>query len=81
MPDSIPTIASVAPRAPATATPAAALCGLPLGEILVHTAGLAPEKVEEALAAQRGDQAGVHVGDTLDEVVAHLSGLMAASRT
>ena len=65
MPDSIPTTAPVAPRPLATATPAAALCGLPLGEILVHTAGLAPEKVEEALAAQRVDQAGVRVGEIL----------------
>jgi general secretion pathway protein E len=66
MPDSIPTTAAPLPRAAAlAATPAAALCGLPLGEILVHTAGLAPEKVEEALLAQRGDQAGVRLGEIL----------------
>ena len=41
------------------------LCGRPLGEILAQTAKLAPEKLEEALAAQRGDQAGSRLGDIL----------------
>jgi general secretion pathway protein E len=41
------------------------LCGRPLGEILVHTAGLSPERLEEALAAQRGEHAGVRLGEIL----------------
>src|SRR5512142_240935 len=51
-------------RAP-TAPDASHLCGRPLGEILVRTEGLAPEKLEEALAAQRGEQAGVRLGEIL----------------
>jgi general secretion pathway protein E len=41
------------------------LCGRPLGEILAETVKLPPEKLEEALAAQRGDQAGVRLGEIL----------------
>ncbi|HEY6099746.1 MAG TPA: type II secretion system protein GspE, partial [Anaeromyxobacter sp.] len=41
------------------------LCGRPIGEILVETAKLAPEKVEEALALQRGEQAGARLGEIL----------------
>jgi general secretion pathway protein E len=41
------------------------LCGRPLGEILLETAGLTAERLEEALAAQRGDEAGVRLGEIL----------------
>jgi general secretion pathway protein E len=41
------------------------LTGRLLGEILVATAGLAPEKLEEALAAQRGEHAGLRLGEIL----------------
>jgi general secretion pathway protein E len=41
------------------------LCGRPLGEILLEVAKLPPEKLAEALAAQRGEQAGVRVGEIL----------------
>jgi general secretion pathway protein E len=41
------------------------LCGRLLGEILVETAGLARDRLEEALAAQRGDLAGVRLGEIL----------------
>jgi general secretion pathway protein E len=41
------------------------LCGRPLGEILAETAKLAPEKLEEALALQRGEQAGIRLGEIL----------------
>jgi general secretion pathway protein E len=41
------------------------LCGRPLGEILVQTAHLDPGKVEEALAAQKGEQAGSRLGEIL----------------
>ncbi len=41
------------------------LCGRPIGEILVEIARLAPEKVEEALALQRGEQAGARLGEVL----------------
>ena len=50
---------------PVAGVPGAALRGRPLGEILVRTAGLPPEKLEEALAAQRGEQAGVRLGEIL----------------
>ncbi len=67
MADPIPTAAPMhlasAPALPATAV--AALSGRPLGEILVQTEGLAPEKLEEALAAQRGEQAGTRLGEIL----------------
>ena len=45
--------------------PPASLCGRPLGEILAATAGLAPEKVAEALALQGGEQAGARLGEIL----------------
>jgi len=41
------------------------LCGRPIGEILRETAKLPPEKVEEALALQRGEQAGTRIGEIL----------------
>ncbi len=41
------------------------LCGRPLGEILVETVKLDPARVEEALAAQKGEQAGSRLGDIL----------------
>jgi len=41
------------------------LCGRKLGEILVEVAGLAPARLEEALAAQRGEQAGARLGEIL----------------
>jgi general secretion pathway protein E len=41
------------------------LCGRPLGEILRETAGLSAEKLEAALAAQRGEEAGVRLGEIL----------------
>src|SRR5690349_14258182 len=45
--------------------PLPALAGRPLGEILVRTANLDPAKVEEALAAQRGEHAGARLGEIL----------------
>ncbi len=41
------------------------LCGRPLGEILAETAKLAPARIEEALAAQRGEQSGARIGEIL----------------
>ncbi len=41
------------------------LCGRRIGEILTETAKLAPEKVEEALALQQGEQAGLRLGEIL----------------
>jgi general secretion pathway protein E len=41
------------------------LCGRPLGAILAETAKLAPERLEEALALQRGEQAGARLGEVL----------------
>ncbi|HET8539687.1 MAG TPA: type II secretion system ATPase GspE [Anaeromyxobacter sp.] len=41
------------------------LCGRPLGEILRETAKLPPERLEEALALQRGEQAGTRLGEIL----------------
>lgn len=41
------------------------LCGRPLGEILRETAKLTPERIEEALALQRGEQAGTRLGEIL----------------
>src|SRR5574338_821479 len=41
------------------------LVGRPIGEILAATAGLAPERLEEALALQRGEQAGRRLGEIL----------------
>jgi general secretion pathway protein E len=41
------------------------LCGRRLGEILVASAGLPPARIEEALAAQRGVDAGLRLGEIL----------------
>ena len=41
------------------------LCGRPIGEILQEVAKLAPEKVQEALALQRGEGAGTRLGELL----------------
>jgi general secretion pathway protein E len=41
------------------------LCGRPIGEILVETVKLDPARLEEALAAQRGEHAGARLGDIL----------------
>jgi general secretion pathway protein E len=41
------------------------LCGRRLGEILVEVGGLDPARLEEALAAQRGEQAGARLGEIL----------------
>ena len=63
-----PTDLALAP-APAPAAPPAAghawLVGRRLGEILVATAGLDPARLEEALAAQRGELAGTRLGEIL----------------
>src|SRR5512137_1881026 len=56
---------TLAPPAPAPGSVAASLVGRPLGELLVAQAGLAPEKLEEALAAQQGEQAGQRLGEIL----------------
>jgi general secretion pathway protein E len=64
----IETLASRAAEraAPLLAAPShAALCGRPLGEILVELSHLAPERLEEALSAQHGEQAGVRLGEIL----------------
>jgi len=53
------------PRAGAPPSAATALSGRPLGEILVTTEVLAPDKLEEALAAQRGELAGTRLGEIL----------------
>jgi general secretion pathway protein E len=47
------------------ATVAAPLAVRPIGRILVETEGLAPERLEEALAAQRGEHAGQRLGEIL----------------
>ncbi|HEX7624164.1 MAG TPA: type II secretion system ATPase GspE [Anaeromyxobacteraceae bacterium] len=62
-----PTLHAALPTLARIATPptALALAGRLLGEILVHTAGLAPDKLEEALASQRGEHAGVRLGEIL----------------
>jgi general secretion pathway protein E len=56
-----PTAREAAPAAPS----AASLSGRPLGEILVATSKLSREKLDEALAQQRGEQAGVRLGEIL----------------
>ncbi|WP_041448104.1 type II secretion system ATPase GspE [Anaeromyxobacter sp. Fw109-5] len=43
----------------------ARLCGRPLGEILVATGALAPELLDAALLAQRGEHAGARLGEIL----------------
>ena len=55
----------------ARAAPPLPLAGRLLGEILVQTAGLAPSKLEEALAAQRGEHAGTRLG----EILVHMKAL------
>jgi general secretion pathway protein E len=46
------------------------LCGRPLGEILRETVKLPPERIEEALALQRGEQAGTRLGEILVRIKA-----------
>ena len=58
-------IQTLAPPAPVPGAVAASLVGRPLGEILVAQSGLAREKLEEGLAAQRGEQAGQRLGEIL----------------
>ncbi len=41
------------------------LCGRPLGEILRETVKLPQERIEEALALQKGEQAGTRLGEIL----------------
>jgi len=41
------------------------LCGRPLGEILVQAGDVPATRVEEALAAQKGEQAGARLGEIL----------------
>jgi len=61
-----PTLLAPAPAAPAPPPGAhPALRGRRLGEILVETAGLSPERLEEALALQRGEGAGARLGELL----------------
>jgi general secretion pathway protein E len=60
----IPVAPPPIPARPAPSGPSP-YCGRPLGEILAHTVKLAPEKVEEALALQRGEQAGARLGEIL----------------
>lgn len=61
-------LAEVRSVPPAEAHPSSgleALRGRPLGEILLSVANLPAEKLEEALAAQRGEQAGMRLGEIL----------------
>ncbi|HZY05900.1 MAG TPA: type II secretion system ATPase GspE [Anaeromyxobacteraceae bacterium] len=44
---------------------AARAAGRPLGEILVATAGIPPQRIEEALLAQQGEMAGLRLGEVL----------------
>jgi general secretion pathway protein E len=63
----IPSLPSPEPRerTALVANAPAFLCGRRIGEILVETAKLTAEKVEEALALQRGEQAGARLGEIL----------------
>jgi general secretion pathway protein E len=64
----VPSPSLPAPSAPLSLAGRASehgLSGRPLGEILVRTEGLAPERLEEALAAQRGELAGARLGEIL----------------
>jgi general secretion pathway protein E len=45
--------------------PGAGLAGRPLGEILVRSEGLDPARLDEALRAQLGEQAGARLGEVL----------------
>src|SRR5512137_1051270 len=60
-------IETQAPIAPSPEPPAspAALRGRPLGEILAAIAGVSPDKVAEALAAQQAEPAGLRFGEAL----------------
>ncbi len=60
MPETSPTLVYDAQPAPPTPS-----CGRPLGEILVASGKLSPERLEEALAAQRGESAGTRIGEIL----------------
>ena len=65
MTDPTANVIKLSPSPRPIAATAPALGGRPLGEILVLQAGLAPEKLEEALAAQRGEHAGQRLGEIL----------------
>src|SRR6516165_2517088 len=65
MTDPTANVIKLTPSPQPIAATAPALGGRPLGEILVLQAGLAPEKVEEALASQRGEHAGQRLGEIL----------------
>ncbi|HSN92803.1 MAG TPA: type II secretion system ATPase GspE [Anaeromyxobacteraceae bacterium] len=70
MPDDARTEIVPAPEAPRERTALVAhapawLCGRPLGEILRETAGLPEERLKAALEAQRGEEAGVRLGEIL----------------
>ena len=60
-------IETAAPPAPSPEEPVvpAALRGRPLGEILAAIAGVSPEKVAEALAAQQAEPGGLRFGEAL----------------
>ncbi|HEY7725152.1 MAG TPA: type II secretion system protein GspE, partial [Anaeromyxobacteraceae bacterium] len=53
------------PSARPAAAPPPGLAGRPIGEILVRAEGLDPARIEEALAAQRGEHAGLRLGEIL----------------
>jgi general secretion pathway protein E len=53
------------PEPPPLPGGAARLSGRPLGEILVESGRLSPQRVEEALALQRGEQSGSRLGEIL----------------
>jgi general secretion pathway protein E len=53
------------PSARPAAAPPPGLAGRPIGEILVRAEGLDPARIEEALAAQRGEHAGLRLGEVL----------------
>src|SRR5512143_1337203 len=68
--DLVPVDVDATPAAPRERTALVAnapafLCGRPLGEILRETVKLPQERLDEALALQRGEQAGTRLGEIL----------------
>ncbi len=61
----IPPVAEQRERTSVVTNAPAFLCGRRLGEILVETVKLDTARIEEALAAQRGEHAGVRLGELL----------------